>query len=426
MKRIYLDYAATTPVAPEVEKAMRPYQTKIFGNPGSTHFFGQQASAAVFKARQIVSRALNYSHEEVVFTGSATEANNLALRVVVAAVLRNQNTFAPAAKVSSPSARHFLLRSDYNKKTKLARFRDVPQDSRPLPKLIISAIEHESILETARDLERQGVEVVYLPVDKNGLVDLKKIKAAVDERTALISIQYANSEIGVIQPIKEIVSIVKSQMSNVLVHTDAVQALQFLDCDVEKLGVDMMTLSAHKIYGPKGIGVLYIRSLNPKPYTLNPFITGGGQEFGWRSGTENVAGIVGFGAAAGLNEKFKVKNEKLRSLRNYLWQGIKKIVPEARINGPDIKSNSRLPNNLNIYFPGRPAQDLAIELDLWGVSVSPGTACSSRSANPSYVIAALGYRGDRPKSSLRFTLGRPTTKVEINQVLAICRKRFLH
>jgi len=406
MKRIYLDYAATTPVAPEVERAMKPYFRKVFGNPGSTHFVGQQASAAVFKARQIIARALGCDYQEIIFTGSATESNNLALRGVFGS---------------------FGFNSGHSGRLKL----------------IISGIEHESILETARDLEKQGVEVVYLPVNKDGLVDLKKLEAALDERVALVSIQYANSEIGTIQPIKEIVSIIKSQKSNVLVHCDAVQALQFLPCQVNELGVDLMTLSAHKIYGPKGIGALYVRSLNPKPYPPNPIITGGGQEFGLRSGTENVPAIVGFARAVELisNSRLRpsvakalagrqgfggqareLENKKIVGLRNYLWLEIKKLVPEAKINGVDL--TDRLPNNLNIYFPGRPAQDLTMELDLWGVAVSPGTACSARSARPSAVIQALGYDQERAKSSLRFTLGRPTFKKEIDQVLTIFKKRF--
>ena len=406
-KKIYLDYAATTPLTPEVERAMRPYGQKVFGNPGSTHWFGQQASAAVFQARQTMAGALDCDYKEIVFTGSATEANNLALR-----------------GVANPGSR-----------------------------IIVSAIEHESVLETARDLEKQGVEVVYLPVNKEGVVDLKKLKAALDERTILVSIQHANSEIGTIQPIKEIVSIVKGQKSNVLVHCDAVQAFQFLPCRVDELGVDMMTLSAHKIYGPKGIGALYIRSLNPKPYPSNitstrpeaqnyinrsnvTGFTGGGQEFGFRSGTENVAAIVGFAKATELISNGRQENKRIAGLRNYLWREIKKIVPEAELNGPAIfqvkpgklgkpgNRPQRLANNLNIYFPGRPAPDLALELDLWGVAVSPGTACSARSAKASPVIEALGYEGDRPKSSLRFTLGRPTTKAEIDQALEIFRKRF--
>ncbi len=223
--KIYLDYAASTPVDPEVEKAMRPYFRKIFGNPGSLHWFGQEASAAVFEARQKIAKALGAKYNEVFFTGSATEANNLALRGSLMSL-------------------------------KSLKFE---------PKVIVSSIEHESVLETARNLEKSGVKVAYIPVDKNGIVRIDILKKELDEDTVLVSVMYANNEIGTIQPIKEITEIIKNfkiqnPKSKIQFHTDAVQALQFLDCNVQNLGVDLMTISAHKIYGPKGIGALYIRN----------------------------------------------------------------------------------------------------------------------------------------------------------------------
>lgn len=367
MRRIYLDYAASTPVDSEVEKAMRPYFWKVFGNPGSLHWFGQEASAAVFEARQKVAKVLGVKYNEIFFTGSATEANNLALRGVKG-------------------------------------------------KIIVSVIEHESVLETAKDLEKSGVKVSYIPVDKNGIVKIDALKKEIDENTVLVSIMYANNETGTIQPIKELVKIVKDFNPKVLFHTDAVQALQCLDCNVENLGVDLMTISAHKIYGPKGIGALYVRA-NSKLQNPNfkPQITGGGQESGLRSGTENVPYIVGFGKAIEITEKIKFKEfKRLSGLSKYFWKEIKKKVPKAELNGSFEK---RLSNILNIFFPGCSAQDRCIELDLKGVAVSPGVACAARSAEPSYVIKALGFSSDRASSSLRFSFGRPTTKKELDKVL---------
>lgn len=369
MKRIYLDYAASTPVAPEVEKTMRIYFSKKFGNPGSTHWFGQETSAAIFEAREKIAKAIGVDYKQIIFTASATEANNLALRGVVSG------------------------------------------------KIVVSAIEHNSVMETCSS---RG-NCVYIPVDKEGFVDLKKLKSALNKKTVLVSVIYASNEIGVVQPIKEISKIIRNFRGNniyPLFHTDAVQAFQFLKCNVDELGVDLMTLSAHKIYGPKGMGLLYVR--NKK--LISPIVTGGGQEWGLRSGTENVPYIVGFGKAVELAESLRLKESgRLRKLRDYFWKELKKIVPKVELNGP-IKN--RLANNLNVYFPGRPAQDLCLELDIWGVSVSPGVACSVRSAKPSYIIQALGYSGDRPYSSIRFSLGRWTTKKEIDDVLRIFRKRF--
>jgi cysteine desulfurase len=346
-------------------------------------------------------------------------------------------------------------------------------------------------LETCRDLERKGVEIIYLPVNRQGLVDLKKLKDSLNERTILVSIICASNEIGTIQPITEISDIIRNfknsklqtpnskkiQNSNnknsknwdlgfgiwdlpavyPLVHTDAVQAFQFLDCDVNKLGVDLMTLSAHKIYGLKGIGALYINSKlqapnykqitnsknqikNKKNWNLEfgiwnlpavkPLVTGGGQEFGLRSGTENVAGIVGFAKAAELAVKNREKEAKrIAELSNYFWRELKKIEPKAKINGIDLKDLRftiydlrRLPNILNIYFPGQNAQDLLMKLDLNGIAISSGAACSARSLKPSYVLEAIGLSEKRAKSSLRFSFGKFTTKEEINYTVKMLKR----
>lgn len=455
MKRICLDYAATTPVDPAVFNAMGPYFSKEFGNPSSLHFFGQVAMAAVDEAREKIAKAIGVppadGFREILFAGSATEANNLALRGVVkifgksrAVAFRNQNISAPAAEISFPSARQPRLRSGTEPGAPAGYSSNqsaLKQKFLPL-RIIVSAIEHESILETCRDLEKDGVEVIYLPVGRDGAVELKKLKDSLNERTILVSVMYANNEIGTIQPIKEIVKTIseyriskfesginqksKTQNSRLpLMHTDAVQAFQFLDCDVNKLGVDLMTLSAHKIYGPKGIGLLYAKSQiqNSPPKAekfLSPIITGGNQECGLRSGTENVAAIVGFAKAVELAAANRSKESKrVEKLKDYFWQKIKKIAPKARLNN---SASDCLPNIFNVYFPSRGSQDLLVKLDLVGIAVSSGAACSARSLKPSYVLAACGFSNERIKSSLRFSLGKFTTKAEINEALKRIRR----
>ncbi|PJA41616.1 cysteine desulfurase NifS [Candidatus Wolfebacteria bacterium CG_4_9_14_3_um_filter_37_9] len=432
MKRIYLDYAATTPMDMKVKKAMVPYFSAPpaggFGNPGSLHFFGQKAMTAVDESREKIAKAINADFREIIFTGSATEANNLALRGIV---------------------KKFKIKD--------LRFK--------IPRIIVSAIEHDSILETCRDLEREEIEIIYLPVNKQGIIDLKKLKESLNERTVLVSIMCANNEIGIVQNIAGISKIIKDfKKENFfskypLFHTDAVQAFQFLDCDVNKLGVDLMTLSAHKIYGPKGIGTLYINSklqtpnykqiLNSKNKIQNkktkiwdlgfgiwdlpvvkPLTTGGGQEFGLRSGTENVAAIVGFAKAIELvSNSRELENKRARQLTDYFWRELKKLSPKAEINGlKDLRfmiyDLRKLPNILNVYFPNQNSQDLLIKLDLNGIAVSSGSACSARATKPSHVLKAIGLSDKKIKSSLRFSLGKFTTKEEINRALKIIKKLF--
>jgi cysteine desulfurase len=398
-KRLYFDYAASTPLDPRVERAMRPYFLKQFGNPGSLHSFGQEAIAAVDASRETLARLIGADFREVIFTGSATEANNLALR---GAVWAWREQAAQSAKAQAPRAG-------------------------VQPRMIVSAIEHESVLETARDLEHDGVEVIYLPVNRVGIVDCDALRRALNERTVVVSIMYANNEIGVIQPVAEIAALIADFKKSVgknaihpLFHTDAVQAFQFLDCDVRALGVDMMTLSAHKIYGPKGIGLLYTKNATTtKPFSIKSEITGGGQEFGLRSGTENVPLIVGFAKAAELTRAVREKEAKrVLVLRDHLFKGIKKIFLSAEINGANVSADSAenetmLPNILNVYIPGHTAEDMVVKLDLAGVAVSAGSACRARAMMSSYVIEALGYPKERAKSSLRFSLGRQTTKDDV-------------
>jgi len=389
MSRIYLDYAASTPVDRLVFEAMKPYFSEKFGNPGSVQLFGQEAISAVDISRETIARTIGAEFRDIVFTGSATEANNLAMRGSVKKYLSEHGS-----------------------------------DEDVRPRMVISSIEHESVLETARELERDGIEVIFLPVDKNGIVNLRAIESSLNGHTVLVSVMYANNEIGIIQSITEIARIIKNFRDSqpptanrqpLLFHTDAVQAFQFLSCNVNELGVDMMTLSAHKIYGPKGIGCLYMRQ------PLVPVISGGGQEFGMRSGTENVPSIVGFSKAVEIRSRLLGRtNKQISGLRDYFWREIKHIYPKAKLNGGT--GRNFLPNILNVYFPGQEAQDILTRLDLQGVAASSGSACRSRAIEASYVIMALGYPKERANSSIRFSLGRPTTKKEINRVLIVIKK----
>lgn len=407
MKRIYLDYAATTPLDPAVRRAMAPYFGAKFGNPGSLHFFGREALAGIDFAREKIGRVLNLEilkgFREIIFTGSATEANNLALQATL-----------KKFKIQSASWR-----------TKFE-----------IPRILVSAVEHESVLETARSLSAQSgsalggeIELVILPVDKSGAVDLEFLKKNLTENTALVSIMFANNETGVIQPIAEISKIIRDfrEINNSqfpLFHSDAVQAFQYMDCSPDKIGVDLLTLSAHKICGPKGVGALYFRS-GIFSQSL-PEIAGGGQEFGWRSGTENVPLIVGFGQAAEIAAKAREKERRrIGDLRNFFWKELKKISPKAILNGNFEKNPADfLPNIANVYFSGLSAEELLIKLDMVDVSVSAGSACSARTVKASHVLKAMGFPENRIKSSLRFSFGRFTDREELKEFLRRMRKIF--
>ena len=394
---IYLDYAATTPVDPAVFSAMKPYFSTDFGNPGSLYTFGQRAIAAVDKARETVAAAIGANFREVIFTGSATEANNLALRGTI-------------------KARQL-------------------QHPKETPRVLISSLEHESVLETAEDLKRSGAEVVFLSSDKNGSLNIGELKKSLNERTVLVSIMYANNEIGTVNSIGKIAEVIKAYRTSnnsqyPLLHTDAVQAFQFLDCNVQAIGVDLMTLSGHKIYGPKGVGVLYVRreqerrGLSKTIKNLKPIITGGGQEYGMRSGTENVPLIVGLAKAMELAlKKRPAETVRLAKLRQQLLSGIKTISKKAQTNGQSEKSSATttLPNILNVYLPGHSAEDLLTQLDLSGVAVSAGSACTARSTQVSHVLLGLGLSPERAKQSIRFSLGRQTTERDIASTLKVLR-----
>lgn len=384
-KKIYLDHAATTPVDEEVFEAMRPYFSEKFGNPSSSHQFGKEAREATEKARKQVADFLRCKPEEIIFTSGATESNNLAVKGVIKKISSGQ--LAAGKK----------------------------------PHLITSAIEHPCVLNACRSLEADGsAEVTYLSVNTEGLVEVKEIEKAIKNNTVLVSVMYANNEIGTIQPIEEIGELIKrlngsrggEQSSRIYFHTDAVQAVNYLDCDVNKLGVDLLSVSAHKFYGPKGIGALFAK----EGTSISRIQDGGGQEFKVRAGTHNVPGIVGLGDAIARikNNELGVKN--IEKLRDKLADGILKSVPNSKLNGSREK---RLPNNVNISFPGAEGEAILLALDFEGIAVSTGSACASGDLEPSHVLVALGLGPEDYHSSVRFTLGKYTTEEEIGRVLAV-------
>lgn len=381
-KRIYFDCAASTPVDPEVLSAMKPYFRAEYGNAGSLHSFGQKAIAAVDRGREVLARALGTDFRNIVFTGSATEANNLALR---GAVKKWNEAYGGVGKK---------------------------------PHIVISAIEHESVRETARDLAREGVRLTEVAVDSGGFVDPREVRKAITPETILVSVMYANNEVGTIEPIKEISREVASFRADhrsryPLFHTDAVQAFQFAPCDASDLGVDLLTLSAHKIYGPKGIGALYVRDFD----FLSPIVTGGGQEFGMRSGTENVSSIVGFAKAvelAGKNRKRAAKRAALFTDR--IMRQLPRICPEIKRHGPEDPLR-RLPNIVHVHIPGYRTDEMITRLDRAGIAISAGSACKARSVSPSHVLAALGVDAKESRESVRISVGAGTTAQETETLL---------
>lgn len=384
--RMYFDYAASTPVDPLVERAMRPYFTEKFGNPGSLHAFGQEAMAAVDRGREGIAKAIGAKFREVIFTSSATEANNLAIVGTVRAC------------------------------------------GLPRARVVVSSIEHESVLETARSLGREGVDVVYLPADRDGLVAARALRAALTPETALVSVMLVSNELGTIEPVAELASIVAGYRKGLggaypRFHTDAVQAFQFFDCGVDALGVDLMTLSGHKIYGPKGIGILYVRGNGEGGSSsggISPIMTGGGQEFTLRSGTENVPFIVGIERAVVLAfQKREKEKKRIAALRNYFVTKLRAQYPEAAVNGGASAATS--PHILNIYFPRHDASELLMKFDLGGLAVSAGSACGARSLEPSHALIAAGYPEARARRSIRFSFGRPTSRGEIDRALKIIK-----
>ncbi|MDD5146151.1 MAG: cysteine desulfurase family protein [Candidatus Pacebacteria bacterium] len=375
MKKVYLDYAATTPLDSEIKKAMLPYMDKEFGNASSLHSFGRMAKEAIEKARQQVAVFLNCRPDEIIFCGSATEADNLAILGAV----------------------------------KIAQKKGLK------PHIITTAIEHSAVLEPFGQLEKEGVEVSYLSVGPEGIVRVGDIEKVLKPNTVLVSVMYANNEIGTIQPIAEIGTLLKKQSQKIIFHTDAVQAANYLGCDVQKLQVDLLTLSGHKIYGPKGAGVLFIR----KGIAIEPMIYGGHQENGYRSGTENVAGVVGLGEAVGQIQKTKNEIQNIKRLRDELISNILQNISKTSLNG---SREQRLPNNANISFAGAEGESILMALDQEGIAVSTGSACASGSLEPSHVLMALGLSPEKAHGSVRFTLGKYTTEQEIAYVLKVLPK----
>lgn len=377
-KRIYLDNAATTPVDGEVLEAMMPYFSDKFGNASSLHSFGQEAAEAVSESRRVLADFFNATPEEIVFTSGATESNNLAIKGVIRAYLRDEN----------------------NKGKK--------------PHIITTAFEHSCILKACQNLEKEGiVDVTYLPVYSDGIVKAKDVKNAIKENTVLVSVMYVNNEIGTLQPIQEIGKIVgeerqkSSKKAYPLFHTDATQGVNYFDCDIENLGVDMLSMSAHKIYGPKGVGALYIR----KGTKIAQVQDGGEQESGKRAGTLNTPGIVGLGHAIKLLAKNKAKDiKRMELLRDYMIDRVTKEIPKTRLNG---SAEKRSPNNANFSFRDVEGESLLLYLDMEGIACSTGSACSSGSLDPSHVLLAIGLKHEDAHGSLRVTLGRHTTKREI-------------
>ncbi len=369
---VYMDHTATTPVSPEVLNAMIPYFSDVFGNPSSVYSFSRKSRGAIEKARKQVADALNADTSEIFFTGSGTEADNWALKGTL-------------------------------EKGKIAGKNHI----------ITTSIEHHAILHTCEYLKKvEGADITYLPVNSEGMVSVDDVRNAITDKTAIVSVMFANNEVGTIQPIKEIGALCRER--KIPFHTDAVQGAAHLDIDVKAMNIDMLSMSAHKMYGPKGVGALYLR----KGMRPENFIHGGAQEKGRRASTENLAGIVGFGEAfeilkGRLNEDKAINSSR----RDRLIAGILERIPHAKLNG--ATGDNRLPNNINFSFIGVEGETLLLDLDAKGISASTGSACSSESLDPSHVLLALGLKHEMAHGSLRFTIGRLTTDEHIDYLLEV-------
>ena len=372
MRKVYLDNAATTALSPRVLEAMLPYFTQYYGNPSSVHAFGREAKQGLDKARDQVAKALHCEPSEVIFTGCGTESDNTVLLGVA---------------------------QRYGNKGK---------------HIITTNVEHHAILHTCEYLEKQGYSVTYLPVDQDGLVTAEQVAAAIRPDTILVSIMFANNEVGTIMPIQEIGAVCKEK--GVLFHTDAVQAVGHIPVDVQAMHIDMLSLSAHKFHGPKGVGALYCR----KGIRLPSYIMGGAQEKGRRAGTENVAGIVGLGAAIQLaTEQLEENRAKMTALRDRLMTGIQARISEVKLNG---HPTNRLPNNVNFSFKYIEGESILLMLDMNGIAASSGSACTSGSLDPSHVLLALDLPHEIAHGSVRLTLGDETTEEVIDYTIDVLEK----
>jgi cysteine desulfurase len=370
VQRIYFDHNATTPVLPAVIEAMAASLREEFGNPSSVHHFGQRAKALIDQARSSVAALIGADPSEVVFTSGGTESDNFAIR-------------GTAEALEASGRRH----------------------------LIGTTIEHEAVLNTLKALGKRGWEVTLLPVDQSGIVSPEALKAALRDDTAIVSVMHANNEIGTIQPIAELACLAKER--GAYFHTDAVQSAGKIPIDVKALGVDLLSISAHKFYGPKGVGAIWIR----RGLRLLPIMTGGKHERNRRAGTENVSGIAGMGAAAeAARAKMAEESARVAALRDRLEEGILRAVPGTVVNGA---RSSRVPNTTNISFDRIEAESLLIALDLEGIAVSTGSACSSGTLEPSHVLKAMGFPPHRTQNSIRFSLGASSTAADVDRVIAV-------
>lgn len=372
MRKVYLDNAATTALSPKVLKQMMPYLTTIYGNPSSPHSFGQEARRGVEHARDQVAKALNALPEEIIFTGCGTESDNTVL-------------FGVAERYKS-KGNH----------------------------IITTNVEHHAILHTCETLEKRGIEVTYLPVDENGMVTAEQVANAITDKTILVSIMFANNEVGTIMPIAEIGKVCRER--GVLFHTDAVQAVGHVPIDVKVMNIDMLSMSAHKFHGPKGVGALYMK----KGIRLPAYVMGGAQERNRRAGTENVAGVVGLGAAIELaTQNLEESAARMTKLRDKLIAGIAERIPEVKLNGhPTL----RLPNNVNYSIKYIEGESILLMLDMNGIAASSGSACTSGSLDPSHVLLALGLSHEVAHGSVRLTLSDETTEEDIDYVLEVLPK----
>ena len=369
MRRIYLDHAATTPTHPEVVKAMLPYFTDAFGNPSSIYSYGLEAKGAIEEARTKVAELIGARSEEIIFTSGGTEADNFALKGV--------------AYANEHKGNH----------------------------IITTPIEHHAVMEACKFLERRGFRITYLPVDEHGLVDPQDVRKAITDNTILISVMHASNEVGTIEPVEEIGKIARE--AGVYFHTDAVQTVGHIPVNVDKLKVDLLSISGHKLYGPKGVGALYVR----KGTKLVSLMHGGEQEKRRRAGTENVPAIVGLGKAVGLaGREIDKEAERLAYLRDKLIKGLGEKIDHIRLNGHPTR---RLPNNVNVSVDFVEGESMLLNLDLEGICASTGSACSSAILEPSHVLLALGLPPEQAHGSLRFTLGRENTEADIERVLEV-------